>query len=142
MKKYNVWIKSVPGFSAQYDGKVTVFADDDDEAIELAFRKLKNGAFPERSRSMWKVEKVERVFLRVGKTGYYSRGEVYRSSSMIPRPAGGLLVLVSSWLRLPPDHPDELRFRTKKDAKEFLDTLPFKSKEEIEEEQRRTGIPF
>jgi hypothetical protein len=80
--------------------------------------------------------------LKTGATGYFSKGEVYRSSSMIPRPGGGLLVLVSSWLRLPPDHPGELRFRTKRAAKEFLDSLPFKSEEEIEEEQRRTGIPF
>lgn len=80
--------------------------------------------------------------MRRGPTGFYSEGEVYRSSSMIPRPGGGLLVLVSSWLRLPPEHPDELRFRKKKDAKEISHSLPFKSEEEIEEEQRRTGIPF
>jgi tRNA(Ile)-lysidine synthase TilS/MesJ len=61
MKKYNVWIRSVPGFFAQYDGKVTVFAENEDDAVERAFNKLKRGAFPDRSRDMWKVDKVERV---------------------------------------------------------------------------------
>lgn len=60
-KKYHVWLRSVPGFYEQYDGKVSVYARDDDEAIELAFDKLKRGAFPDRSRSMWRVEKVERI---------------------------------------------------------------------------------
>lgn len=60
-KKYEVWLKSVPGFYEQYDGKVTVFAESDEEAENLAFIKLKNGAFPDRSRSMWRVEKVVRV---------------------------------------------------------------------------------
>jgi hypothetical protein len=61
-KKYKVWMRSVPGFYAQYDGAVKVEAKNDDEAIEVAFRKLKSGAFPERSRDMWRVEKVERLF--------------------------------------------------------------------------------
>lgn len=62
MKKYFVWLRSRPGFCAQYDGKVEVLADDDDEAIELALLKLKRGAFWDRDNSMWKVDKVERVF--------------------------------------------------------------------------------
>ena len=61
MKKYEVWIRSVPGFYAQYDGKVTVWADNDSEAKDLAYMKLKNGAFPDRSKNMWKTEKVIRV---------------------------------------------------------------------------------
>ena len=59
--KYDVWIRSVPGMYAQYDGKVTVYALDEEDAVERAFKKLKTGAFPERSRSMWKVEKIEEV---------------------------------------------------------------------------------
>lgn len=62
MNEYNVWMRSTPGFYAQYDGKVTVRADNDEDAIEEAFRELKRTAFPDRSRSMWRVEKVERVF--------------------------------------------------------------------------------
>lgn len=62
MKKFWVWIRSKPGFYAQYDGKVEVFATDDEDAVERAFQKLKRGAFPDRDRSMWKVEKVERRF--------------------------------------------------------------------------------
>lgn len=61
-KKYRVWLKSVPGFYEQYSGKVEVYADDDDDAIERALNKLKRGSFPDRSRDMWRVEKVERVF--------------------------------------------------------------------------------
>jgi hypothetical protein len=61
MKRYNVWLRSRPGFYAQYDGKVTVWADDEDDAVEMAMHKLKTGAFSDRDNSMWIVEKVERV---------------------------------------------------------------------------------
>lgn len=60
MKMYEVWIKSTPGFYAQYDGKVEVYAENDSEAETKAYEKLKRGAFPERSRDMWKTEKVIR----------------------------------------------------------------------------------
>ena len=59
--KYNVYMRSVPGFYEQYSGKVTVNAENDTDAIEAAYWKLKNGAFRDRSRSMWKVERVERI---------------------------------------------------------------------------------
>jgi hypothetical protein len=58
-RKYAVHISSRAGFYAQYDGDVKVWAADEEEAIERAFRELKRGAFPDRSRSMWKVNKVE-----------------------------------------------------------------------------------
>lgn len=58
MKQYEVWIRSLPGFYAQYDGKVDVWADNEEAAEDLAFLKLKRGAFPDRSRSMWQVEKI------------------------------------------------------------------------------------
>ncbi len=61
-KKYRVWMCSVAGCFAQYDGNVNVVASDADEAIDRAFAELKRTAFPDRSRAMWKVEKVERVF--------------------------------------------------------------------------------
>lgn len=61
-KRYAVTISSIPGFYAQYEGEVKVWAADEDEAIERAFRELKRGAFPDRGRSMWKVKKVERVY--------------------------------------------------------------------------------
>lgn len=64
MKRYRVWLKSVPGFYEQYSGKVDVYADNDEEAIDLAFYKLKTGAFKDRSKDMWRVEKVERIFER------------------------------------------------------------------------------
>lgn len=60
-KRYSVHMSSVPGFYAQYEGDVKVWAEDEDQAIERAFRELKRGAFPDRGRSMWKVGKVERI---------------------------------------------------------------------------------
>lgn len=61
MKKYNVWMRSTPGPYEQYSGKVDVFADDEEQAIDRAHWKLKNGAFFDRNRNMWRVEKVECV---------------------------------------------------------------------------------
>ncbi len=61
MKKYRVWLRSVPGFCAQYNGKVDVYADNAEEAVELALLKLKRGTFSDRDNSMWEVDKVERL---------------------------------------------------------------------------------
>ena len=60
MNIYKVAMHSKPGFYEQYDGTVTVNAENDEQAIEAAFRKLKAGAFPDRNRSMWRVESVTR----------------------------------------------------------------------------------
>jgi acylphosphatase len=62
VKQFEVWLRSVPGFYTQYDGKVEVCADNEDEAVERAFDKLRRTSFPDRSRSMWRIEKVERVW--------------------------------------------------------------------------------
>jgi hypothetical protein len=62
MNRYDVWMRSTPGFYEQYNGKVSVVAEDDTAAIEAAFRELKRTTFKDRNRSMWKVEKVERKF--------------------------------------------------------------------------------
>ncbi len=59
LTKYRVWIRSVPGMYAQYDGKVDVYAEDTEQAEERALRELKRGAFPDRGASMWKIERVE-----------------------------------------------------------------------------------
>lgn len=64
---FRVWIRSVAGFYAQYDGYVDVYADDIEQAEERAFLKLKRGAFPDRSRDMWNVEKIE-VLKKGGKS--------------------------------------------------------------------------
>ena len=57
---YTVWLRSKPGFYAQYDGKVDVDdASSEDQAIEGALRKLRLGAFRDRPRSMWIVDRVE-----------------------------------------------------------------------------------
>jgi len=59
MKKYDVYMKSVPGMYAQYNGKVTVYADNEEEAVDLALLKLRRGSFPDRSSDMWRIEKIE-----------------------------------------------------------------------------------
>ena len=61
MNKYEVHMRSVPGHYAQYDGSLTVWANDDSDAIERAFRELKRGAFPDRSRDMWRCYLVLRT---------------------------------------------------------------------------------
>lgn len=58
--KYRVWLRSVPGPYEQYDGHVDVFAEDAEQAKERAKRELRRTSFPDRSDSMWRVEKVER----------------------------------------------------------------------------------
>lgn len=59
LNRYEVHMSSVPGFYAQYSGSVKVYAEDEQQAIERAFRELKRGAFPDRGQSMWKVGRVE-----------------------------------------------------------------------------------
>lgn len=61
MYRFRVWMRSVPGFYEQYDGKVDVWADDESQAEDRAFAELKRGAFPDRSRNMWKVERIEKL---------------------------------------------------------------------------------
>jgi hypothetical protein len=57
--KFRVSIASKSGFYAQYSGDVEVFARSSSEAQEKAFEKLRKGAFPDRSRDMWKVNGIE-----------------------------------------------------------------------------------
>ncbi len=62
MNKYKVFIRSRPGMYEQYSGTVEVVAENEDDAVDAAFRKLKAGAFPDRNKDMWKLEEVTRVF--------------------------------------------------------------------------------
>ena len=62
MNKYNVWLRSKPGMYEQYNGKVMVYAEHEEEAVDRAFRKLKRTTFPHRPRGMWRVDKVELIF--------------------------------------------------------------------------------
>lgn len=56
---YRVHLHSVPGMWEFYDGHVDVNADDPEDAVERALDKLRRGAFPDRPRDGWRVEKVE-----------------------------------------------------------------------------------
>jgi len=58
LKKYTVWLRTKPGMCEQYDGKVEVFAENYDQALDRAFSKLRNGIFPDYSRDLWNVERV------------------------------------------------------------------------------------
>jgi hypothetical protein len=59
MLKFRVWIRSVPGFYEQYDGRVDVYAESYEEAGPRALRELKRTSFPERNASMWRIERIE-----------------------------------------------------------------------------------
>ena len=61
MKQYKVWLRSIPGMYEQYDGYVKVWAEWEEQAKEKALDKLKRESFPDRTRDMWKIEKVEQM---------------------------------------------------------------------------------
>jgi hypothetical protein len=50
---------SVPGMYEQYSGYVSVVAEDEKSAEDLAYIKLKRN-FPERNRGMWVIERIQR----------------------------------------------------------------------------------
>lgn len=62
LNPYKVFLRSKPGMYAQYDGFVPVLAANDDDAVDKAFSKLRRTSFPDRNRSMWTVDRVEREF--------------------------------------------------------------------------------
>lgn len=62
MNKYIVRLTSKPGFYSQYTGNVEVYANNDEEAVDNAFSKLKRGSFPDRDRNMWRVLSVSRNY--------------------------------------------------------------------------------
>lgn len=69
-----------------------------------------------------------------GLTGTHEHGETYLNSSIHPRPQGGVMVLVSGDLYDPDG--DEFRFKTKKDAVNYLNSLPKRTQDQ------RNNIPF
>jgi len=59
--KFRVHARSVAGMYAQYDGHIDVWAYNFHDAEDEAFKALKRGAFPERSRDMWRFHRIERI---------------------------------------------------------------------------------
>ena len=57
------WLRSKPGMYEQYDGYVDVYVTslDWDEIFDAACAKLKRIAFPDRNKSMWKMERYEQI---------------------------------------------------------------------------------
>jgi len=59
VREFDVWMQSVPGPMSQYSGKVTVWAEDETDAVQRALQKLKSTSFPDRDASCWRTNKVE-----------------------------------------------------------------------------------
>jgi hypothetical protein len=59
LSNYRVWLRSKPGMYEQYGGYVDVVAPNAKQAEEAAFAKLRR-TYPNRSRGMWVVKKIER----------------------------------------------------------------------------------
>jgi hypothetical protein len=60
--RYEVWLHSKPGPGFEYyEGCVKVWAEGIQEAKERALGQLRRGAFPERSRESWVIDKVVAV---------------------------------------------------------------------------------
>lgn len=60
MSLCKVYVESVPGPYAQYEGHVTVNVEDDDPLLS-AVRHLRRTSFPDRHADCWRLVKVERV---------------------------------------------------------------------------------
>lgn len=59
-RDYRVHLHSDPApGSTFYRVHVDVFADDEDDAIGRALDKLRRGAFPDRGRGSWVIDRVE-----------------------------------------------------------------------------------
>jgi len=57
--KYRVWLKTVGGFHAQYNGYVDVFAENMEDGVQRAIDRLRNESFPDYPRHFWQVLRVE-----------------------------------------------------------------------------------
>lgn len=62
---YRVYLHSTPSPGMEYyDGYVDVVADDEEQAVDRAMDKLSRTSFPDRNRSCWRVDRVERIHSR------------------------------------------------------------------------------
>jgi hypothetical protein len=59
MKRFRVWLRSIPGPMEQYDGYVDTVGEDEADAQQRALRQLQRTSFPDRGAGCWRVEKVE-----------------------------------------------------------------------------------
>jgi hypothetical protein len=62
--KYRVFLSSKPSPGWEYyDGYVDVWAENAENAVDIAIRKLAgpNGTFPERGYAAWNVKRVESI---------------------------------------------------------------------------------
>ena len=62
MPKYVVSLSSIPGPYEQYSGNVTVYAENEEKAVDNAFIQLKRTSFPDRHRGMWRIKEVKRQY--------------------------------------------------------------------------------
>ena len=72
-----------------------------------------------------KINNHGNVVGQSGETGVHCAEFIHRGSSGLPRPAGGVIVIVTSGLIPTADclGADELRFTTAKEAVDYLDSL-------------------
>lgn len=59
MRVYRINVESTQGLYAQYSYDIDVYALDEEQAVERAFDRLKVGGFSDRSRSMWRIKRIE-----------------------------------------------------------------------------------
>lgn len=57
--QYRVYVRSKPGMYAQYDGYVDVWVREDQDIFDQAVRELRRTSFPDRSRDMWRLDRIE-----------------------------------------------------------------------------------
>ncbi len=55
---YEITIRSRPGFYEQYEKTLRIFADDEAQAEDRAYREMRLD-FPDRGRSMWKTVSIK-----------------------------------------------------------------------------------
>lgn len=81
--KYRVWMHSRPGMWTFYEGKVDVFAENDEQAVVRALEDLRRGTFKDRpSRDSWVIERVERLQGGYHDTGSEGYGECLCSDTV------------------------------------------------------------
>lgn len=60
-RRYRIHLHSQPGMWTYYDGYVDVWAEDRNEATDMAKEKLKRTSFPDRPVNSWIVTQIEEL---------------------------------------------------------------------------------
>ena len=60
-KSYRVHLRTKPGMYAQYSGYIDVSVNGDNDPVDAAFTKLRK-TYPNITRDMWNIDKIERTY--------------------------------------------------------------------------------